>query len=549
MESQQKFNPYWTKGLVWASVFLVMLLDCTPAHNLTYSHIDSKGTLHILNIPGQTIPTNEPRHFPQSANREKDPVSLTSATSQSVTEAMPARIARTKDPKGIFHITNATSAPEGQQTSSLLAVRKPRKRQSLTQQANSFQILPTGEGQPGNAAQVSIHIADSPVAGAQVAAVAPANSETPLVASSTNLTIGNELPTYRAAETGAIDQLTPVAGNGGVNRMALFIDQQGKVFIYQAKVEAADSPASENKMFTGKAEVASEAFAAVAAQSTPLVEPVSMQGNLKPEGGLQKIAKRSKVWSNGRIRVFRDRQGYTHIVNSPGRESQLARAESPKPEMPRITYASATSPPCQNVSVALTPPETYQDNLQIPVGLDNSFSRVMVFKDKQGKLNISNSKIKATDYAWLAWETKRFAGKAGDDLEMLMAEAAQQNRLPLPLVKAVIRAESGFTPGAVSCKGAMGLMQLMPTTAAFLGVKNPFCPQENVMAGCRYLRDLLDTLNGSVALALAAYNAGLQRVINSGYQVPAIAETQDFVDKVLRYFFSYQQQVLASSKI
>jgi soluble lytic murein transglycosylase-like protein len=95
----------------------------------------------------------------------------------------------------------------------------------------------------------------------------------------------------------------------------------------------------------------------------------------------------------------------------------------------------------------------------------------------------------------------------------------------------------------------MGLMQLMPTTAAFLGVKNPFCPQENIMAGCRYLRDLLDTLNGSVALALAAYNAGLQRVISSGYQVPAIAETQDFVDKVIRYFFSYQQQVLASSKI
>lgn len=545
MGTLQKCNPYWTKGLGWAGVFLFVLLDCTPAHNLAYSYIDSKGTIHILNIPGQTPQVKEEHRFPQSQTRKKAPVSLASPASQDVSEAMPVRITRAMDKKGIFRITNATSAPEGKQASPILAVRKPKKR-DLTQQAKSSQVLPTGEGKPGNAGQVST--ADGPGAGGQVAAISPSNSETPLVASSTNLTTGNELPNG-PAETGAIDQLTPVEGNGGVNRMALFIDQQGKTFIYQAKVEAADSPASENKMFAGKAEVDSEALAVVAAQSTPLVVPVSMQGNQKPAGGVQKAAKQSRVWSTGRIRVFRDRQGYTHIVNSSGRESRLARAELPKPEMPQIVYASATTPPRQNLSVAQAPPGTYQDNLETPVGLDNSFSRVVVFKDKQGKLNISNPKTKATDYAWLAWETKRFTGKAGDDLEMLMAVAAQQNRLPLPLVKAVIRAESGFTPGAVSGKGAMGLMQLMPTTAAFLGVKNPFCPQENVMAGCRYLRDLLDTLNGSVALALAAYNAGLQRVINSGYQVPAIAETQDFVDKVIRYFFSYQQQVLASSKI
>jgi hypothetical protein len=112
---------------------------------------------------------------------------------------------------------------------------------------------------------------------------------------------------------------------------------------------------------------------------------------------------------------------------------------------------------------------------------------------------------------------------------------------------AVIRAESGFVPEAVSWKGAMGLMQLMLTTAACLGVRDPFCPQENIMGGC--LRDLLNKMNGSAPLSLAAYNAGLQRVIYSGYQIPAITETQDFVEKVLSYFFNYLQQAASGRKI
>jgi soluble lytic murein transglycosylase-like protein len=95
----------------------------------------------------------------------------------------------------------------------------------------------------------------------------------------------------------------------------------------------------------------------------------------------------------------------------------------------------------------------------------------------------------------------------------------------------------------------MGLMQLMPATAACLGVKDPFCPQQNIMGGCRYFRDLLDKLHGSVPLSLAAYNAGLQRVINAGYEVPAIAETQNFVEKVIKYFFIYMQQDNIGSKI
>jgi len=83
----------------------------------------------------------------------------------------------------------------------------------------------------------------------------------------------------------------------------------------------------------------------------------------------------------------------------------------------------------------------------------------------------------------------------------------------------------------------MGLMQLMPGTASDLGVRDPYCPRENVLAGCRYFRYLLDTFNQSLPLALAAYNAGAHRVVNAGYRVPGIKETQEFVTDVLENYY------------
>lgn len=76
-------------------------------------------------------------------------------------------------------------------------------------------------------------------------------------------------------------------------------------------------------------------------------------------------------------------------------------------------------------------------------------------------------------------------------------------------------------------------MQLMPGTASDLGVRDPFCPRENILAGCRYLRWLLDNFQGSLPLAVAAYNAGHQRVVAAGYHIPPIKETQEFVTQVL----------------
>jgi len=100
------------------------------------------------------------------------------------------------------------------------------------------------------------------------------------------------------------------------------------------------------------------------------------------------------------------------------------------------------------------------------------------------------------------------------------------------LIKAMIKVESNWDSSAVSKKGAIGLMQLMPETATDMRIINPYDPGQNIEAGTRYLRFLLDRFNGNLDLALAAYNAGPTTVEKSG-GVPAIAETQNYIKKVL----------------
>lgn len=118
------------------------------------------------------------------------------------------------------------------------------------------------------------------------------------------------------------------------------------------------------------------------------------------------------------------------------------------------------------------------------------------------------------------------------DLNRMIDQAAEANKIEPEIVREVARQESAFNPCAVSPKGAEGLMQLMPTTQAFLGVENPYAPEESLWAGARLLKSLLTRYNGDLALALSAYNAGPARVDAAG-DVPEIPETQDYVANIL----------------
>jgi soluble lytic murein transglycosylase-like protein len=121
-------------------------------------------------------------------------------------------------------------------------------------------------------------------------------------------------------------------------------------------------------------------------------------------------------------------------------------------------------------------------------------------------------------------------------LDRVINDAAYRHRVDPALVKAVINTESGWNPWAVSRKGALGLMQLIPSTAQRFGVQNVFDPTQNIEGGTTYLRALLDRYNGDLTKSLAAYNAG-ERIVDLRDGVPPYRETQRYVQKVTSTYF------------
>ncbi len=177
-------------------------------------------------------------------------------------------------------------------------------------------------------------------------------------------------------------------------------------------------------------------------------------------------------------------------------------------------------------------------------------ANIYSFKDESGVVHFSNMPHLDKRYKLVyriptslalrpnAWSPKMPKAVDIEKLIPIIAQAAVAHGVDAKLIHAVIRAESGYNANALSHKGAVGLMQLIPATAARYGVSNSYDPAQNITGGTKYLRDLLAMFKGDIELTVAAYNAGENAVIRNGNKIPPYAETMAYVPKVISFFKS-----------
>lgn len=166
------------------------------------------------------------------------------------------------------------------------------------------------------------------------------------------------------------------------------------------------------------------------------------------------------------------------------------------------------------------------------------------YTDAEGVIHLTNVPTDpGIPYVLMIKEKRVIIQLQGDisPYDHLISRAAEKYRVDPALVKAVIKAESNFNHRAVSPVGATGLMQLMPSTAATLQVRDSFHPENNIDGGVRYLRYLMNLFDGNLPLVLAAYNAGENSVIRYNNRIPPYPETQTYVKRVLNFFDGYSK--------
>jgi soluble lytic murein transglycosylase len=160
---------------------------------------------------------------------------------------------------------------------------------------------------------------------------------------------------------------------------------------------------------------------------------------------------------------------------------------------------------------------------------------IYMYRDGSGVLHFSNVPTSGNYRLYMRSPRARRPIYSTTRYDAIITQAARQQRLSFSLLKAIIKAESDFNPRAVSAKGAMGLMQIMPDNLKRLGIRDPFDPRQNIMGGARYLRQLYNRFDQRLPLALAAYNAGPEAV--ERYQrIPPFRETESYVRKVMRFY-------------
>jgi soluble lytic murein transglycosylase-like protein len=254
----------------------------------------------------------------------------------------------------------------------------------------------------------------------------------------------------------------------------------------------------------------------------------------KPQSNAAKTRKPQKqgAWAGETVKRYRDAKGTLHITSIA---PDVPRGVLPAP--PQLAAKAANGFSGRNLGGPEMGPQVAPAD---PPNNNSGAAGVMAYRDRQGKMVIANRAPAPP----LKIPRPPAVDSGATAYEAVIAEASQTYGLPAALIKAVIKVESNFVPWAVSPKGAMGMMQLMPGTANFLGVREPFNPRENIHGGCKYLRMLMNYFGGNIALALAGYNAGYQRVVQCGFKVPAIKETQDFVTNVLGRYYAAENQAL-----
>jgi soluble lytic murein transglycosylase-like protein len=175
--------------------------------------------------------------------------------------------------------------------------------------------------------------------------------------------------------------------------------------------------------------------------------------------------------------------------------------------------------------LGMTSPTTSQAEIYQYIGANGTISLTNVPSDaRYRKIELESASFHAT--------------LSERELEPVIKRHSSQQQLHPALIRAVIKAESNFDPRAVSRAGAIGLMQLMPQTAARMDVHDMYDPDDNVAGGTKYLRQLLDRFHGNLPLALAAYNAG-ENIVDRYQALPPIDETRQYVRKVLRYYRTF----------
>jgi hypothetical protein len=387
-------------------------------------------------------------------------------------------------------------------------------------------------------AQGVVHISNVAPASADAAAaiLAAENHSGPPAAPESGPTLqkvswspDNHSPAYLPVSTAAA-RLEAPAGAAPIRR---YRDSKGVIHIDNEESPPAPLPAPRLQARVRPGAEPGSLFRPVTYDAVEAVIPAVWSGEGPPRPRQAAVSGKAEaataVTTEGGIRRWRDKKGVWHIKTPeyprPAAAPRLTPLTGPNPGLQVAGLPSATGPPAVAGPAPAAAPGA-------------PLTTITAFRDSKGRLKITSKEPSAPQMA----RPPAAGATAPAELEPLMAEAAQAHKLPVTLVRAVVKTESNFCSWAVSPKGAMGLMQLMPGTAAFLGVAEPFNPRENLYGGCRYLRLLIDSFGGNVPLALAAYNAGYQRVINSGYQVPAIKETQDFVTQVMGRYLAEEKK-------